>query len=249
MTDAAITPQILSASEFSSSINELEPASGQLSAVFDCDGTLWSVDSGSGFMRWSIECGLLSRDAVDWLDERYRKYLRGEVDELQICGEMVQVYQGLRDAELRQAAAEFFAKRIAHTIFPDLQRAVEALQLRGAEIWAVSSTNHWVVEEGVKLFGIPAARVLSARVQVEDGVVTDRLIDVPTDEGKVTALVNAGVHLAGVRRPDAVFGNSIHDAAMLAIAHSPFPINPSPALVERSAEQNWRVFFPKASSS
>lgn len=244
MTTSATLPHVLSPAEFTAAIDGLQPSSDHLVVVFDCDGTLWSPDSGSGFMRWSIESGLLSREAVDWLDERYRKYLRGEVNELQICGEMVQVYQNLRDAELRRAAADFFAKRIAPALFPQMQRAVESLQARGAEIWAVSSTNHWVVEEGVKLFNIPAERVLAARVAVEDGVVTDRLIDVPTDEGKVTALINAGVHLSDVRHPDAVFGNSIHDAAMLAIAHRAFPINPSAALVERSAQRSWPVFFP-----
>ncbi len=248
MTTAATLPQTLTSAEFAAAIDQLEPsAASNLVAVFDCDGTLWAPDSGSGFMRWSIESGLLSRDAVDWIDERYRKYLRGEVNELQICGEMVQVYQNLRDAELRRAAADFFAKHIAHTIFPDLRRAVETLQSRGAEIWAVSSTNHWVVEEGVKLFNIPSDRVLAARVAVEAGVATDRLLDVPTDEGKVAALRNAGVYLAGTRHPDAVFGNSIHDAAMLAIAHRAFPINPSPALIERSAQQSWPVFHPKSS--
>ena len=240
-----ILPQTLTRTEFAAAINQLRPAAANLVAVFDCDGTLWSLDSGSGFMQWSIESGLLAPDAVEWLDQRYRKYQSGEVNELQICGEMVQVYQNLRDADVRQAAADFFAKRIAPTIFPDLQRAVETLQAKGAEIWAVSSTNNWVVEEGVKLFNMPAHRVLAARVAVQNGIVTDRLLDVPTDEGKVTALINAGVHLANTRRPDAVFGNSIHDAAMLAIAQRAFPINPSPALIERSAQQNWPVFFPK----
>ncbi len=37
--------------------------------------------------------------------------------------------------------------------------------------------------------------------------------DVPTDEGKAGALARAGLS-----RPDAVFGNSIHDLAMLEIA-------------------------------
>jgi len=239
VTTASTLPQTLTPAEFAAAVDSLQTAEENLVVVVDCDGTLWSLDSGSQFMHWSIESGLLSRDAVDWLDERYRKYQRGEVNELQICGEMVQVYQNLRDAELRQTAAAFFPKRIAQTIFPDLRRAVETLQTKGAEIWAVSSTNHWVVEEGVKLFNIPANRVLAARVAVEDGIVTDRLLDVPTDEGKVTALRNVGV-----TRPDAVFGNSIHDAAMLAIAHRAFPINPSPALIERSAQQNWPVFFP-----
>ncbi len=242
MTSAATLPQTLTSAEFAAAVDRIEPAAKNLAVVFDCDGTLWAPDSGSGFMHWSIESGLLSRDAVDWIDQRYRKYLRGEVDELAICGEMVQVYQNLHEDELRHAAADFFAKRIAHTLFPDLRRAVETLQSRDAEVWAVSSTNNWVVEEGVKLFNIPANRVLAARVAVENGIVTDRLLDVPTDEGKVASLNRAGVH-----HPDAVFGNSIHDAAMLAIARRAFPINPTPALIERSAQQNWPVFFPALS--
>ena len=74
-------------------------------AVFDCDGTLWDGDAGLGFMTWSMEAGLLSRDASDWLDARHRLYRQGKVSELEICGEMVQVYAGLRDEELRRAAA------------------------------------------------------------------------------------------------------------------------------------------------
>ena len=45
---------------------------------------------------------------------------------------------------------------------------------------------------------------------------TDRLRDVPTDEGKVASLMRVGV-----TAPDAVFGNSVHDAAMLSIARPP----------------------------
>ncbi len=73
-------------------------------AVFDCDGTLWSGDAGSSFMTWTIETGLISREVTDAIDARYRMYLRGEVSELAICGEMVQMYQGLRESEMRKAA-------------------------------------------------------------------------------------------------------------------------------------------------
>jgi phosphoserine phosphatase len=214
-------------------------------AVFDCDGTLWSGDAGTGFMQWTIQKGLLSRDAIDWLDARYRAYQRGEVSELAICGEMVQVYHGLREAEMRTAAAQFFEEKIAARIFPEMLTLVRDLQARGVEIWAVSSTNDWVIEEGVRRFGIPRSRVLSARVSVAEGLVTDILIDVPTDEGKVASLARAGI-----TAPHAVFGNSVHDAAMLAIARSPkatsgaFPVNPTPALLERSAQEGWPVYYP-----
>jgi HAD superfamily phosphoserine phosphatase-like hydrolase len=225
----------LSTSEFHSAVYSLSPSV----AVFDCDGTLWSGDAGSSFMNWTVETGLVSREMTDWIDSRYRGYLKGEVSEVAICGEMVQMYQRLREDEMRRAAKNFFASHIEANIFAEMKELVEELRARGVDIWAVSSTNNWVIEAGVQRFGVPADRVLAARVQVKDGVVTDVIVDVPTDEGKVASLRRAGVNA-----PDAVFGNSIHDAAMLAMAKRAFPVNPSAALVERSAQEGWPVYYP-----
>lgn len=210
-------------------------------AVFDCDGTLWTGDAGIGFMTWTMDVGLLSRNASDWIDSRHRLYRQGEVSELQICGEMVQVYAGLHEEELRRAAAEFFRTHIESQIFPELHSLVAKLQQQGTEIWAVSSTNNWVIEEGVKHFDIPASRILAACVEIENGIATSNLIDVPTDEGKAESL-----RRVGIPNPDAVFGNSIHDAAMLQIARRAFPVNPSPALVDIAAAQSWPIFYPAA---
>ncbi len=210
-------------------------------AVFDCDGTLWSGDAGLGFMTWSMDAGVLSRDASAWMDARHRLYRHNEVSELEICGEMVQIYAGLREEELRRAAARFFAAHIEAEIFPEMQTLVADLRAAGTEIWAVSSTNNWVIEEGVRRFGIGPDRVLAARVRVQDGLITSDLVDVPTDEGKAEAL-----RRAGISSPDAVFGNSIHDAAMLEMAERPFPVNPSPALAEMAARRGWKVYYPAA---
>jgi len=231
----AAKPQILTTAEFHAAVHALAPTV----AVFDCDGTLWSGDAGVGFMRWTIDHGLLSREAIDWLDDRYRAYLRDEVSEVAICGEMVQIYQGLRESEMRSAAAEFFATQIEPNLFAEMQTLVRELQARGSEIWAVSSTCNWVVEEGMRRFEIPPGRILATRVAVVEGFVTPTLIDVPTDEAKVASLARVGIHA-----PDAVFGNSIHDAAMLAIARRAFPIDPSPALLARCAQQRWPVYYP-----
>jgi phosphoserine phosphatase len=225
----------LSTAEFHAAVHSLSPSV----AVFDCDGTLWSGDAGTGFMNWTIETGLVSREATDWIDARYRGYLRGEVSEVAICGEMVQMYQRLREEEMRRAAKAFFESRVAPNIFPEMLALVEELRDKGVELWAVSSTNNWVIEEGMLRFGIPAERVLAACVQVKDGMVTDVIRDVPTDGGKVTALGRVGV-----TAPDAVFGNSVHDAAMLAIARRAFPVNPTAALVERSVQEGWPIYYP-----
>ena len=105
--------------------------------------------------RWKPACS--APNATAWLNERYRLYRAGAIDELAICGEMVQVYQGMPVGDTsRRAAADFFRTRIEPHIFAELRNVVAALQARGTEIWAVSSTNDWVIEEGVKRFGIPA---------------------------------------------------------------------------------------------
>jgi len=210
-------------------------------AVFDCDGTLWSGDSGYGFMVWTLEQGLVSRSTSDWIDTRYRGYLAGSVSEIQICGEMVQMYAGLHEDELRNAAARYLNLFVRPRIFGEMTALIATLRETGTELWAVSSTNKWVVSEGVRDLGIPEQRVLAAEVVVKDGIITSELIAVPTDEAKAVALERAGRP-----RPDAVFGNSIHDLAMLEIAARAFPVNPSPALLEAAAKRGWGYFRPQA---
>jgi phosphoserine phosphatase len=210
-------------------------------AVFDCDGTLWSGDAGLGFMIWSLEQGLVSRSSSDWIDSRHRAYRAGKVSELEICGEMVQIYAGLRDQELRAAAAQYVREFVRARIFPEMASLIAALQHAGVEIWAVSSTNRWVVAEGVREFHIPEDHVLAAEVRVKAGLITSDLVDVPTDEGKAATLARIGLP-----HPDAVFGNSIHDLAMLKIARHPYPVNPSPALLAAAAKRGWGYFLPKA---
>lgn len=237
MTIAPTTPRRYTSAEFEQAVLAQSPAV----AVFDCDGTLWSGDAGCGFMTWSIDQGLVSRNASDWIDAQYRLYLAGKVSEEQICGEMVQIYADLREDEIRHAAATYFGQHIEPHIFPEMRSLIEKLQARKVDIWAVSSTNNWVIEDGVRRFNIPASRVLAAEVRIHDGRITSELIDTPTGPGKVEAL-----RRVGITTPDAVFGNSIHDEAMLDIGKRAYPVNPSPALAEIAGHKGWAVFYPES---
>ncbi len=210
-------------------------------AVFDCDGTLWGGDSGVGFMNWSLEQGLVSRSTIDWINTRYRAYQAGAVSELDMCGEMVQLYAGLREQELCLAAARYVRKFVRPRIFAEMAALTAALGRAGVELWAVSSTNKWVVAEGVRDFGISSDHVLAVEVRADDGLISSELLDVPTGEGKAASLKRVGL-----ARPDAVFGNSIHDLAMLELARCPFPVNPSPALLKAAAHKGWGYFRPQA---
>lgn len=211
-------------------------------AVFDFDGTLWPGDAGSGFMEWSISSGLLPPEAAARLRERHEAYHRGEVGEIPICGEMTQIYRGLSEHSVRTSAADYFQQHVQPRFFPSMLLALTGLQQQGVEVWAVSSTNSWMIEEGVRELGIPPHRILAATVAVQDGLITDNLVRVPSDEGKAEALQQAGL-----LSPDAVFGNSVHDIHMLQMARLPFAVNPSPELAAYSEQHGWPVYYPLAS--
>lgn len=208
-------------------------------AVFDCDGTLWSGDAGRDFFYWEIERGIVGPEVAEPMLERYRLYELGEVDEEAMCGEMVTMHHGVSTGDLRSVAEEFFEEVVSPRIFPEMQELTRKLADQGCELWAVSSTNDWVIEAGVGRFGFDRSRVLAACVHSDNGNATNRLIRVPTDELKAVAIREV------IGKPvDGVFGNSVHDQAMLEIAKHPFGINPNPDLERVAQQRNWPTYWP-----
>jgi phosphoserine phosphatase len=225
----------LSTDDFIQRVLQLNPRL----AVFDCDGTLWDGDSGFGFFDWELSRGLVPEDVVRWARARYTDYLAGKVSEDDMCAEMVTINRGLAQADVVRAAGQFFEEKMVGGFFPEMQRLALRLRDIGCEVWAVSSTSEWVIQAGVKHFGIPAGRILGAAVVTEDGKVTDKVIRVPSGKGKPQA-----IREVIDRIPDAVFGNSIWDFDMLEIAHHPFAINPTPELQAIAGQRRWPVYYP-----
>jgi len=233
-TDVKISP---SAQKFVDSVLALRPAV----AVFDCDGTLWSGDAGADFFYWEVKRGLLPAEVVQWALARYDDYKRGNVGEEIMCGEMVTIHHRIPERILQEASRDFFAEVVQPRIFPEMLQLTLELQHQGCELWAVSSTNLWVIREGVQQFGIPPQNVLAACVHVEDGLATDRLHRVPSGPGKATAIRE----VLG-KTVDACFGNSIHDLQMLEIAKRAYVINPNPDLERTARIRGWEIYWPKA---
>ena len=220
---------------FVESVLRLQP---QL-AVFDCDGTLWAGDAGEGFFDWELKRGVVSDDMVRWARPRYADYKAGKVGEEQMCGEMVTMHSGLAESEVQRAAQQFFDENFASQIFPEMRELIGRLQRAGCDVWAVSSTNEWVIRAAMKHFGIDRGKILAASVKVENGRITDQLIRVPSGEGKPRAIRDV------IRKdPDAAFGNSRWDAEMLAIARHGFAVNPNPDLENMAQARGWTVYWP-----
>ena len=227
--------------QFLDSVLRLQPSV----AAVDCDGTLWSGDAGERFFDWELREGNIVDGALDRpLRERYAAYRRGEVDETTICGEMVTMHKGISELKLMGAAGRFFDEFFVPQIFPEMRELVRRLLENGCEVWAVSSTNEWVIRAGMKHFGIPDNRILAAKVEVDGDLVTDRLIRVPSGTGKPQALrevVGRGI--------DVALGNSRWDAEMLAMAKHAFAINPNPDLETTARERGWPIYFPEGTQT
>jgi phosphoserine phosphatase len=209
-------------------------------ATFDCDGTLWSGDAGEGFFSWELEQQIVSQEIGRWARPRYADYKAGKVAEEVMCGEMATMHCGLREEVVQQAAKTYFDQHFAANIFPEMRALVGVLLRAGCNVWAVSSTNVWVIRAAMTHFGIPGDRILAATAAVADGLITDRLIRVPSGPGKPEAIRGA---ISGP--PDCAFGNSIWDREMLEMSNYGFAINPNPDLKEIAEAKGWVVYQPE----
>ena len=146
------------------------------------------------------------------------------------------MHRGLREEVVQQACDAYFAQAIGPNIFPEMRQLVERLRQSGCDVWAVSSSSQWVIRSGMRYFGIPQNRILAVEVAVENGVITDRLIRVPSGPGKPEA-IRSVLKSSSDHRPDCAFGNAIWDREMLAMSKHAFAINPNPNLKEIAHRQ------------
>lgn len=213
-------------------------------AAFDCDGTLWLGDAGETFFDWEINKGVVSDDVGRAMRARYAEYKAGNVSEEQMCGEMVTMHHGLSEATMMEAAREFMSSAFPGYLFPEMRDLVAKLHLQGCEIWAVSSSNDWIIRAGMEQFGIHPDRILAAKAQMDGDIVTDRLVRIPSGPGKPKALREV------VRKQiDAAFGNSRWDTEMLMMAKTAFAVNPNPDLEAVARERGWTIYFPNGTAA
>ena len=208
-------------------------------AAFDCDGTLWAGDAGEGFFSWELDQRLVSDEIGAWAGRRYAAYRAGQVTEDDMCGEMVSMHHGLTETLVQAAANRYFDENFLPQIFPEMHSLVQRLHKQGCQVWAVSSTNEWMIRAGMRHFDVPQERILAAAVEVRDGVITDRLTRVPSGDGKPKAI------RAVISGPlDVAFGNSNWDIPMLEMARHGFAVNPNPELQKAAQENGWPIYFP-----
>ena len=114
------------------------------------------------------------------------------------------------------------------------------LRAHGFEVWIVSATNIWTVRAAAHaMFDHDSAFVIGNQVEVEDGVLTAKLVPPPLfREGKVAAIERE----IGLR-PAIVFGDSETDLSMMEWAESLAVLidRGEPGMREHANRLDWAV--------
>ena len=118
---------------------------------------------------------------------------------------------------------------------------VAGLKAEGIEVWIVSASNQWTIREAAAYAGFEPDRCLGIHTEVEDGVITDRVVHPMTcNQGKVDTIDE----VIGVR-PLLSFGDSMGDFEMLQNARFPFVVGqisaPNQSMMKTAREFDWPI--------
>lgn len=212
-------------------------------AVFDADGTIWRDDIGESFLRWLIKNRKLKD--VDYSKDiygEYEKMLQQDVGAAYAFS--TSIMKGINEQDLQDWSTRFFPEHFSGNVFPKQKELFRRLQDAGVDVWIVTASNHWIVEGAAPHMGINADHVVGMRVEVENGVLTDKVIPPITyRQGKVDAIEK----YIG-KKVDFAAGNSMTDYEMLKSAKEmSLVINPRDAgppddnLMHLAKSNDWAI--------
>jgi HAD superfamily phosphoserine phosphatase-like hydrolase len=209
-------------------------------ACFDADGTLWTEDIGESFLRWLLGGpleGLVEEDPETY--EKYEARVRASLTDG--YGWAVQMMQGLCERDVARWARQLV--QAWPTYRPVMLALVGGLAEAGVEVWIVSASNHWVIAAAGARLGLPAEQTIAVRVEVEGGILTDRLVHpIPCEGGKVAAIDR----WIG-RRPDLAVGDGLGDLAMLESAALRLAVgrkaSKNAPLLRIARERAWQIYL------
>jgi HAD superfamily hydrolase (TIGR01490 family) len=206
--------------------------------VFDADGTLWAGDVGESFFLWELENKKLLPEQLSRARQLWRAYQEKRVSERDMWIAATTLQAGLREADVRRWARDFFHQRFERRVFPAMRLAIATLQQRGDRVWIVSASHLWIIQAGAGYLHVSPSNVIAISAKVQHGRITDEVINpVPFQAGKVDAIRD--------RLPDPpiiAFSDSINDLPMLELATSVrVVINPDDRLRATALSRGWSI--------
>ncbi|MBE8221828.1 MAG: haloacid dehalogenase-like hydrolase [Bdellovibrionales bacterium] len=201
-------------------------------AVFDADGTLWSVDVGFGFFYYQVQQKLLPN-----LTKKDEARHQAEYDNLKTRHKallwLAQINKGVPLTTLHQWARDYVKSITPIPFIPEQIELINYLQEKKVKVFVVTASVKWIVEVAVECLNIPPEQCIGAKTEVHDGIITD------IQSGEVTwgdqKLVELLKQTNGVN-PLLASGNSMGDLALLKNASAVSVVISKASLADTTAE-------------
>ncbi len=181
-------------------------------AAFDADGTLWPSDVGRYFFQHQIKNHLLKSREAD-PQKKFNSLLDTKDHRRRALTWLALVMSGFEEREVKKWGKDFL-KNFPLKPFAFQQELIGWFLKQGGEVFVVSSSVRWVLEEAVsRCFPLlKKENIIGVETYVEKGVITDKLVEpTPVQDEKVKSLLKK---TKGVK-PVFAAGNTMSDLALL----------------------------------
>ena len=190
----------------------LKEAKRPVFCAFDADGTLWPGDVGRSFFQFLIQKKFL----IDKFPEPQKTFnlLLQKNGRKTALSWLAQMLAGVKLTNI-QSWVKLFFKEQPLTVFLIQKHLVDLLHSEKVPVYIVSSSIQWVLEEALKKFHIPKKRIIGVCTKIQNGIITDQLIQPPPiKEEKIKALHK----ITSGKNPFLSAGNTTADLSLLEAA-------------------------------
>lgn len=211
------------------------PAGPQVGAFFDFTGTVIEPMSARR-LRARVE--RFGEDSVkaDLLDG-----LRTAKTEEMLHHAVEVVYPrwaGKAPAELEEVAGSLFERVVAGQLYTEVWQLVRAHQAREHTVVVVTSGPRFVAEQAAAALDVPC--VLATELEVEDGVLTGRVVGAPLWRRAKAQAVKAFAAEHGVELSESFgYSDGGEDVELLSTVGVPFAANPDAVLARVAERRRW----------
>ena len=179
-------------------------------AAFDADGTLWPHDIGKKFFHYQVMNNLLE---VSNPQKKFDHILQHKGKKAALIW-LAQIQAGISVEKLKQQVKCFLQKN-PFKVFLFQKQLVDWLVTENIQVFIVSSSLKWVLEEALKVYNIPLENIIGVETKINRKIITNKLVlPAPIHKDKVKAFQSR----TNKALPLFVAGNTLADQALLELA-------------------------------
>lgn len=207
---------------------------------FDVDHTITRGASGWNFARYGIKRKLFPARALITIPFFYVQYRYGSFSP-ESFHLRLEVFDGLKQADLEDIALESFEKRLKRDIHDDIYEAIHSIKNSGRMVVLATSSLHIIVKPLADYLGLD--KVIATRLEYVDGICTGRFAENPVfGKEKMNRVLQFIDQIGSDVSACSFYSDSYHDIPLLEKVAAPVAVNPDYRLKREAQKRGWKIW-------